>query len=121
MRGWICCLVDSSSGAISRTREFDVTRFRSKAGDGYEHDNCSSGGNAVDDRRRGGWKDVSGFSSQAERGEEIWSIRCRPGGLSWLNRYQLNENGQDESGGEKRGARGVRQHFSFEFFLTTVI
>ena len=31
---------------------------------------------------------------------------------------------QDESRGEKRekrGARGVRQHFSFEFFLTTVI
>ena len=33
-------------------------------------------------------------------------------------------NGQDESGGEKREKEeqgGVRQHFSFEFFLTTVI
>ena len=35
-------------------------------------------------------------------------------------------NGQDESGGEKRekeeqGGCVVRQHFSFEFFLTTVI
>ena len=78
----------------------------------------------MDDGRRGRWKDAGGFSSQAERGEEIWSMRCRPGGLSWLNVNNGKNNGQDESGGEKREKEeqgGVRQHFSFEFFLTTVI
>ena len=44
----------TAAAVPSRTREFDVTRFRSKAGDGYEQDGCSDGRNSVDDGGRGG-------------------------------------------------------------------
>ena len=35
---WRCCLVDSSSGAISRTREFGRDTIGRRRGDGNSHD-----------------------------------------------------------------------------------
>ena len=62
------------------------------------------------------------LSDRARRGDMVDTVSA--GRFVMVECNNGKNNGEDESGGEKRekrGARGVRQHFSFEFFLTTVI
>jgi hypothetical protein len=59
-----CCLVDSSSGAVSRTFRFEREMVGRRRGDGYGGVGCTDGASAAGGGLRGGGKDAGGFSPQ---------------------------------------------------------